>query len=181
MLCVLREDFLIELYGIIDPDLGRLDDNDAGYRTSYFWRNSLRTLEEIRNMMNRLNTHETFREAMAKQHDSVKDAFEQLKKSLNKASDEFLRDMRNTIGGHLDEPTFQEGLDGMDPLEEGLIQVGETRDKLHYKFATELVWATFGPDPGKVVDLIKKTAELNPALAAIDHVVEVYMKDRGLP
>ncbi len=45
MLCVLREDFLLELYGITNDRIDRLDDNDPGFRRTYFWRNSLRTLE----------------------------------------------------------------------------------------------------------------------------------------
>lgn len=84
MLCVLREDFLIELYGIVDDHLGRLDDNDVGYRRTYFWRNSLRTLEEIRDVMIRLNSHSEFRDAMSKQPTEVREAFEGLKSSLNK-------------------------------------------------------------------------------------------------
>jgi hypothetical protein len=184
MLCVLREDFLIELYGIVDDQLGRLDDNDAGYRRTYFWRNSLRTLEEIKNVMNRLNSHSEFRDAMSKEPPEVSEAFEGLKSSLNKGSDEFLRVLRNTIGGHLDEEMVQATLDGMDPLTEGLVQIGRKRGEIHYKFGAELLWAALSRDTNKekeVIEIIRKSADLNPALAAIDHVVNCYFRDRALP
>jgi hypothetical protein len=34
MLCVLREDFLLELRGIVGDDFGPLDDNDTAFRRS---------------------------------------------------------------------------------------------------------------------------------------------------
>ncbi len=184
MLCVLREDFLIELYGIIDDDLGRLDDNSPVYRRTYFWRNSLRTLEEIKNVLNRLNSHDEFRDAMAQEPPAVKDAFEELKRSLNRASDEFLRVLRNTMGGHLDEDAIQLTLNTLDHQAEGMIQVGETRGRLHYRFGAELLLAALGRDLEKeeeVLEIIRKSADLNPALVAIDHVVKCYLSDRRLP
>jgi hypothetical protein len=36
MLCILREDFFLELQGIILDDLDRLDDNQTAYRRTYF-------------------------------------------------------------------------------------------------------------------------------------------------
>jgi hypothetical protein len=32
-----------------------------------------------------------------------------------------------------------------------------------------------------VIEIIRKSADLNPALAAIDHVVNCYFRDRALP
>jgi hypothetical protein len=43
-LCVLREDFLLELKGIVADKLEELDGNERAYRCTYFCRNSLRTL-----------------------------------------------------------------------------------------------------------------------------------------
>ena len=51
MLCILRGDLLLELYGMTNEHIERLDDNDSGYRRTYFWRNSLRTLEEIKKVL----------------------------------------------------------------------------------------------------------------------------------
>lgn len=184
MLCVLREDFLIELYGIIDDGLGRLDDNAPVYRRTYFWRNTLRTLEEIKKVLNRLNSHSDFRKAMGKEPPAVREAFEELKRSLNKASGEFLRVLRNTMSGHLDARAFQATLDTLDHQAEGMIQVGERRKMLHYRFAAELVLAVLGRDKEneeEVLDIVRKAADLNPALVAIDNVVMCYLKDRRLP
>lgn len=54
--------------------------------------------------------------------------------------------LRNTISGHLDEDMIQATLDGMDPLTEGLIPVGETRGEMHYNFGAELLWAALSRD-----------------------------------
>jgi len=187
MLCILREDFLIELYGIVDDSLGRLDDNDESYRRTYFWRNTLRTLEEIRNVLNRLNTEGSFRDAMAREPAAVQEAFKKLKRELNKASGQFLLNLRNTMGGHLDEPTIQAALDGMDPQQEGLFHVGEILGKTHYKFAEEILWAAIlgnVPErdfPQKIGELLDRSSRLNRTVLAIDYVVDCYLTDRRLP
>jgi len=85
MLCVLREDFLLELAGIVDDHCGRLDDNGLEFRRIYFWRNTIRTLEEIRTTLNRLNKEQAFRAAMDREQPEVRDAFKQLRRTLNKA------------------------------------------------------------------------------------------------
>jgi hypothetical protein len=116
MLCILREDFLLELFGVTNDHIERLDDNDEGYRRTYFWRNTLRTLEEIRGVLNRLNSEPSFRDAMSREPAPIQDAFKKLKRELNKASRQFLLNLRNTMGGHLDAPTIQAALNGMDLL-----------------------------------------------------------------
>src|SRR5713101_6196986 len=124
MLCILREDLLLELLGIVSDGLPKLDDNSTGYRRTYFWRNSLRTLEEIRNVLNKLNAESDFRGVLSEESPEVQEAFRQAMKTLNKASDAFLRELRNKIGGHLDMPLIQQTLDDMHPRREGLFQAG---------------------------------------------------------
>jgi hypothetical protein len=187
MLCVLREDFLLELYGITNDRIDRLDDNDTGFRRTYFWRNSLRTLEEIKNVLNSLNSDATFRDSMSSKPPDIKAAFEELKRELNKTSDEFLRDLRNTVGGHLDQEMVQITLDGMNPEREGLIEVGDTVGKIHYRFAGELIWAALLRDAPekthieKMEYLLRRSASLSQTVKAIDDVVACYVRDRKLP
>lgn len=187
MLCILREDFLLELYGITNDHIERLDDNDESYRRTYFWRNTLRTLEEIRNVLNRLNSESSFRDAMSREPAPIQDAFKKLKRELNKASRQFLLNLRNTMGGHLDEPTIQAALDAMDPLQEGFVQVGEILGKIHYKFAEEILWAALlsnTPEKDfnkKIEELLGRSSRLNRTVVAIDYVVNCYLRDRGLP
>src|SRR5262249_35547274 len=74
MLCILREDLFLELQGIVSDGLPNLDDNSEGYRRTYFWRNSLRTLEEIRNVLNKLNAESSFRDALSEEPQEVQQA-----------------------------------------------------------------------------------------------------------
>lgn len=186
MLCVLREDFLLELRGIVGDDFGHLDDNGEAFRRIYFWRNSLRTLEEIKTVLNRLNAQRSFRDAMAREQSEIRTAFEELKRALNMASQDFLRELRNMIGGHLDGLAFQETLDQLDPGQEGLLEVARKRGETHYRFAAELLWAAVlreAPPHSKeqaAETLLHKSAELNPAIVAIDHVLTCYIRDRKL-
>jgi hypothetical protein len=186
VLCVLREDFLLELRGIIGDDFGALDANDAASRRLYFWRNSLRTLTEIQDYLNRLNGEAAFRAAMQRERPEVRETFETLKRELNRASEDFLRDLRNTLGGHIDRDVIQATLDQMDPLQEGLFDVGRKRDDIHFKFTADLVWAVLireaapGRETPAAETLIRKVADLSPTLMAIDHVVMSYIRDRKL-
>jgi hypothetical protein len=187
MLCILREDYLLELYGITSDHIDKLDDNDSAFRRTYFWRNSFRTLEEIKSVLNRLNADAGFRDAMSREPADIRAAFEDAKGELNKTSDEFLRAFRNTVGGHLDLEVFQATLDGMNPEREGLIEVGDSLDKLHYRFVGELIWAallkedTERASVEKMEDLLRRSAGLSRTVKAIDDVVACYLKDRNLP
>src|SRR5262245_4724381 len=72
-LCVPREDFFLELQGMISDEIAPLDGNASAYRRAYFWRNSLRTLVEIRKTLNKLNALPDFRSAMEKELPDVKE------------------------------------------------------------------------------------------------------------
>jgi acyl-CoA synthetase (AMP-forming)/AMP-acid ligase II len=100
-----------------------LDDNGKEFRRIYFWRNTLRTLEEIRTTLNRLNKEQAFRTAMDREQPDVREAFKQLKRTLNRASREFLSNLRNELGGHLDEDAMRETLQQLDADAEGFLEV----------------------------------------------------------
>jgi hypothetical protein len=186
MLCVLREDFLLELAGIVDDHFGRLDDNGREFRRIYFWRNSLRTLEEIRNTLNRVNKEPAFRAAMDLEQPDVREAFTQLKRTLNRVSRDFLSDLRNELGGHLDEEAVRETIQQLDADAEGFLEVATARWPVTtaFRFAGDLVWAVIGRRARKkerAVDaLLGKSADLIPTVTAIDHVVACYLHERGL-
>jgi len=186
MLCILREDYFLELRGIIADKFDRLDDNQRAYRRTYFWRNSVRTLEEIKSTLNWLASREEFREMFDREPMEVRQAFEELKKELNKASDTFLRVLRNRIGGHLDAPTVQAGLDDMDPAQEGMVQFADTRGRIRYRFALDILWPSVlrevqGSNTEQQVDkVLGDTARLTRAVEAIDAVVACYLKARRL-
>lgn len=64
-LVVLREDFILEMQGLIAEAIGSLDGAGSYLRTMYFWRNSLRTLVEIRDTFNTLSKVAAFREGLS--------------------------------------------------------------------------------------------------------------------
>jgi hypothetical protein len=186
MLCVLREDLLLELQGIIADKFERLDDNQSAYRRTYFWRNSLRTLEEIKKTLNWLNSQPEFRDMLAREPVDIRKAFEELKRELNKASEAFLRVLRNHVGGHLDASTVQAGLDSMDHEQEGMVQFADTLGNIRYRFAVDVLWtALLREVPGddtesRLENRLRPTASLTPAVKAIDDVVACYLRARGL-
>jgi hypothetical protein len=187
MLCILREDFLLEMQGIIAEKLDQLDKNDAAYRRLYFWRNSLRTLEEAKTMLNRLNSHAEFREALERRSPATKSAFDEVKRQLNIASDKFLYRLRSTVGAHLDQLRLQAAINRFEPLYEGFLQLGETRGNDRYRFSTEILWsAILEMTPadkgavGKVEEITGGTASLIPVVEAIDDVFRSYVTDRRL-
>ncbi len=50
-LCVLREDLYLELEGLSEDEIGPLDHNGDNFRSAYFFRNSTKTLFEIRKVV----------------------------------------------------------------------------------------------------------------------------------
>jgi hypothetical protein len=183
-LCILREDFYLELQGIIKDDLAPLDANSTGYRRTYFWRNSLRTLYAIRDTLNSLNAIAEFRAAMAQEPAAVKASFEDGKSALNRASEKFLRELRNQFGGHVDVSRIQEGLNSLEVQQEGMAQLGRTREHTHYMFAEQVLWSAVlreGVDaaPVAVDKVLGDAAELSPALAALDDVIAWYLRSRS--
>jgi hypothetical protein len=183
-LCVLREDLLLELYGIANERIDRLDDNEAFYRRTYFWRNSFRTLEEVRKVLERLNVQGEFCDALSKEPESVQKAFHKLGEDLKQASRDFLKDLRNAVGGHLDENRVQLALDTMDPAHEGFLVIGERLGTTHYRFASDILWSVLLQDvpeeqrDEKAKELIRRTGSLSQAVSAIDDAVGIYVQKR---
>jgi hypothetical protein len=185
-LCILREDFFLELRGIITDDIEALDKNSTAYRRTYFWRNSLRTLMEIRQTLNALSRVPAFRAAMAEEMGGARHAFEAAKDALNRASEKFLRDLRNTLGGHIDLERMQEGLDQIDIQIEAFGQFGDSRQNTQFTFALELLWAAIlrdSPTTAALEDvnrILGDTSALIAAFGALDEVIGWYIHSRRL-
>jgi hypothetical protein len=124
---------------------------------------------------------------MAQQPEDVRTAFAQLKDQLDAAHKDFLKDLRDALGGHLNQARIQTTLDSMDAQHEAFFQAGEVVGKTHYKFATDLLWATLlhnipeKQHQEKAEALLRRTSSLSQAVKAIDDVVICYMRDRRLP
>jgi hypothetical protein len=98
-LLVLYEDLRIELYGITEKDLGKLDGTDQKYRTHYFVRRSIGTWSEFAEAIRLLDQLDDFRQ--------IKQAFDAAsRKKWEKAVrffkkyERFVKAVRNDIGGH---------------------------------------------------------------------------------
>jgi hypothetical protein len=84
----LREDYLLELQGLIKTDFNPFDvsssaskpdsrdGNSPSWRRIYFFRNSLRTLNEIRNVVDGLFSDRVNRAALANETVELRQAFE---------------------------------------------------------------------------------------------------------
>jgi len=185
-LCILREDLLLELHGITGDRFNNLDDNSEASRRLYFWRNSLRTLTEVRDGLNAINAEAEFREALEHETPEMQTAFESLKKELNKASQEFLVELRNTVGAHVDVTVLQDALNELDFSREGFVQLGEIRADIHYKFAGEFILSMLlrgipDAEQQQVLEkLLERSASLGRAISAIDDVVACYARVRDL-
>ena len=96
-LCILREDLLLETQAIRPRTVPTLDSNGHEWRRLYFWRNTFRTLENIRQAIHNLNCERTFCEALNKEPPAIQTGFKRLTKQLQKISTQFLKDLRNDL------------------------------------------------------------------------------------
>ena len=184
-LCILREDLYLETLALIEESLPPLDKNTAVWRMTYFWRNSVRTLFEIRSAIEILYSEDEFRNALESQPLPLRDAFKSLKDEIVKAHG-VLKPIRNSIGGHVLQQAVKKGLSNMDFGRGGLIELGERVHDTHYRFVSELLGVVWlGENPGsewkeEIEKTVKLIAELSRALETIDIVFDTYMRSRRL-
>jgi hypothetical protein len=74
-LCILREDFLLEMKGVFTQRFQELDGTSEEWRRLYFIRNLIRTLREIESGMQRLFTDVEFKVLLACQAMGVQKSF----------------------------------------------------------------------------------------------------------
>jgi len=139
-MCIVVEDFFLESEGYIAEAIPVLDDNSAEWRQLYFLRNVVGTSHELKNVIERIQMDKCFQGFLAKQESSEKNRYAKLYRDFNKQH-ERLKNIRNQIGGgHVQKKAVKEGLERIDPFEEGFMQIGKkTRQKTHYKFVLNIV------------------------------------------
>lgn len=197
-LCVLREDYLLELSGMIHgdetigasqptyggPEVG-IDENSVSWRRVYFYRNSLRTLFEIRSELESAYGKPKFREALSTESSTFREAYDQLFSTMKIAAERVER-IRHKLGGHVDSGAIKKALRDMPHETRGLFQDGDIQGKRRYKFVGEIVLRVMLPDvpEGELHDkleaLLDETEQLIPAFRLIDSVLGIYIQDRGL-
>jgi len=181
-LCVLREDLYLELKGMIDKPIAALDECSSQSREIYFFRNSVRTLLEIRSAVETLKQKKSFMLALTKQPYPLNGAVNKLAKALNEAHG-IVKKLRNEVAGHLPQKAIEEALHVIDPATRGLLQIGDTAKEIHYKFIVEILGATMLRHvPYKDAErewqkILKTTIELSfDALRAIDRLLASYSR-----
>lgn len=196
-LCVLREDYFLELQGIVTPGAGpleggttgrgipELDENSASFRRQYFFRNSMRTLDELRNLVERMHTHPPDKKALAKEPRILVDGFKKLREQLGPTS-KLIKNLRDSVGGHVLHSGLENILRGLDPDMNGFFQEGEIRGKTRYKFTNELVLSMIldkvesQNKEEKIEMLLSSTAQLVFIIEVIDQLIRAYIVDRKL-
>ena len=125
-LCILRENYLPELQGLIKKDYNpfdvrssvsepdSLDGNSPSRRRLYFFRNSLRALNEIRNAGEKLFVEGAHKVALTNETLQLLQAFEMLRDEISGLST-VIKDLRDRIGGHVLREGVQDALRGLDP------------------------------------------------------------------
>jgi len=197
ILCILREDYFLDMKGLIQggifvwprsqQEMGfpELDENSSGWRRLYFFRNSLRTLREIRKTLDKLYCDPVCRKALENERQNLQIAFAKLRIEMDTAPN-LIKNLRDKIGGHVLYPAVKRALDEMSYDLMGFYQDGEIRGKKHYKFTGELILKIMlhvVEDEKQVQELdqiLKTTAQLLPAWSTIDDVIDAYIQCRRL-
>ena len=151
-LLVLREDFLVELAGMMQG-LGdtfqeaqsrsrrveeNLDENSPAWRRLYFYRNSLKTLFEIRSEIEHFCRSPRGQVALAKESIAFRTLLQKLRKEMATAEKTVER-LRHNLGGHVSRGAIKTTLRDMHHDVNGFLQIGEMYGKTRYKFVGEIV------------------------------------------
>lgn len=196
-LCVLREDYFLELQGLIIPGadhfegkfsgggISRLDENSATWRRLYFFRNSMRTLNEIRNLVERMHLHKPDKDALSEEPEHIVEGFKELRRQLAHPY-ELVKDLRDSVGGHVLRSDIAKVLSEINPDITGFFQDGQIRGKTRYKFSSELVLSIMldkvepAHEEEKLEALVGTTAKLIAIIGTMDQIIRAYIIDRKL-
>jgi hypothetical protein len=98
---------------LTEEGIPSLDRNEVPWRTMYFWRNLVRTLLEIQSALHALKSSEEFLLSLSIQPEQFRIAFENLSQKIA-AVHEFLKNVRNEVGGHVKHQSVKLALENMD-------------------------------------------------------------------
>ncbi len=182
-LCVLREDLYLELEGLSEDNIAALDHNGDNYRSIYFFRNSTRTLFEMRKVVGNLKRQAEFMKKLSKQSDFHR-AFKDFDTAVFKSRN-LLKRLRHETSGHVDQTAFEFALRKIVPDTKQLFQAGNTSKTLHYKFCLEFLGAVFLSKTDKAFEaewqrILKTTSDVSfKAINAVDTLFMAYIEQRG--
>jgi hypothetical protein len=185
-LCILREDFLLEMTGIYTEEIKELESHSQHWRQVYFFRNLIRTLRDMEAGLQRLVSDPEFKTLLAGRTTKVQEEFTNHAKAMAEGIG-ILKEIRNDVCGHVLEGAVQETLDQLAGSEVfGFLEIGSTQRETHLKFAGELVIQILVkgvPEADKqnaFMQKAKKIGALLPAFALVERALDIYMESRGL-
>ncbi len=188
-LCILREDLFLEVQGIVKDPIKHLDANSAKWRHGYFFRNSVKTLNEIASAIQVLRSNQEFKRALSREPDARQKFFHRFSKDIEQAQ-ELLKHVRNSLGGHIKQSAVERALKSVDYGLNGKLERGTNYQDTHYCFVYELSMVILkAGDPEKgypetdIDGILKKTetiAKLIKALIVIDLIFDLYARRQHL-
>jgi hypothetical protein len=184
-ICILREDLLIEMQGVLTEDIEPLGGLSPEFRRIFFLRSLFQTYSELCSALQTLFGCPDFRALLGKQPDSVKAKFREQAQTIATVHP-ILKDVRNDVCGHVLNRTVQEALERIPEETFGFLEIGSTAAKSHYKFVGELVAETLLKDVPReermnlMATKFASIATILPAFAIIDFCLALYAMDRGL-
>ena len=185
-LCILREDFHLEMTGVYTERIKELDGLSEEWRRLYFFRNLVRTLREIEAGIQRLHSDPEFKALLASQEPEIQREFEE-HAALMSEGIQVVNDVRNDICGHVRESVVQETLNDIAGGKAfGFLEMGPTMRRTYFKFAGELVVEILVRGPQEAdrhrafIEKMEKIGNLLHAFALIERALSIYMKDRRL-
>ena len=114
---------------------------DESWIMVYFFRKMFITISEIRSAIEALSNDIDFKIFLKKQSLPFRHGFEEIKRNLLSTSD-IIKEIRNTLSGHIKQDCICDALQTMDYDRHGIIQISrEGPRKTHYKFTGELIMA----------------------------------------
>jgi hypothetical protein len=187
-LCILREDLLLEMQGVVADDIPQLDDYSSQFRKMYFFRNLLRTQSELSSAIQALLGDGDFKGLLRGQKKDVQTEFRKAAKAINRGH-ATLHDVRNDICAHVSQNAVQQALERIDerlPDAFGFLDIGPKANLTHYKFAGELTAEILlkgvSERERQMLESSKFAllAELLPTFGLIELCLIMYSEDRGL-
>ena len=193
-LCILREDLSLEIKGIVAGPFDSLDTNTIAWRHNYFFRNSVRTLQEIASALHGLRSVPEFKRTIQKRFSTgERKAFEEFCTQIQDAGG-VIGEVRNIMGGHVKHMAVGKGLKLINHDRTGFWERPfSPEDRLahtRHTFVSELFIAVLqagdrGDDlpPRDVTEVLEIAAVMAKLMAAIPHIdslFELYVAERQL-
>jgi hypothetical protein len=184
-LCILREDFYLEFALYMTESLAEVDDNGRDWRRIYCFRRMAQTLMEIKSTLTGLLGRKEYKRHLS-EHLTLRERLEGLKRILD-ANHDLIKDMRNSLSGHVPQKAVATALNNMHMDVAGLLQRGQHFRDTHFKFAAEMILAmmfrdTPAADQARKADndtkrFVESVFDLLPVL---DGIILSYAQDRGV-